>query len=349
MEHPGVPVASANTFIQCPCPSCHFLSSLNPSTRRKSNCHTRPSSPINLSSSNILLFAMNPLPDPCICPSGPLWFIVHVSRLNGVEIYGMHWEQVRSFFEYDDSLRRHLHTLMPHGYLEFHRAYELDHLNSTAWFADPGVPALNEITTPPDAREYLGTRRPVSEEQPTGFGGPGEGRLTENQQAILTGLLWELGARVTRQHASMTRGFETRKAKRAARSLVRGPVTDRTHHLPTLFETQTPARGASTDAFPTPIAVTPTVSGTLTGQSQYSSTPTPVAGPSCTSFPSALPPMIPHSSILDEPILTDEDLEMLNEPTDASAEKDAEGEVDTETELSVEADKGKDTEKEPKK
>jgi len=41
---------------------------------------------------------------------------------------------------------------------------------------------------------------------------------------------------------------------------------------------------------------------------------------------------------------------MLNEPMDASAEKDAEGEVDTETEPSVvEVDKGKDTEKEPKK
>jgi len=162
---------------------------------------------------------MNPLPDPCIHPSGPLWFIVHVSQLNGVEIYGMHWEQVRSFFEYDDSLRRHLHTLMPYGYLEFHHVYELDHPNSTTRFADPGFPALNENMTPPDAREYLGTRRPVSEEQPTGFGGPGEGRLTENQQAILTGLLWESGARVTKQHASMTRGFETRKAKRAARNL----------------------------------------------------------------------------------------------------------------------------------
>ena len=88
----------------------------------------------------------------------------------------------------------------------------------------------------------------------------------------------------------------------------------------------------------------------MTGSSQYSSTPTPIAGPSRAPFPSALLPMIPQSSILDEPILTDEDLEMLNEPMDVSAEKDAEGEVDTETELSVvEVDKGKDTGKEPKK
>jgi len=154
MKRPGVPVASANTFIRCPCPSCHLLSSLAPSTRCKSNHYKLPSPSINLDSQyspisfNISLFTMNPLPDPCIRPSGPLWFIVHVSRLNGVEIYGMHWEQVRSFFEYDNSLRQHLHTLMPYGYLEFRHAYELDHPNSTTQFADPGFPALNENTTP---------------------------------------------------------------------------------------------------------------------------------------------------------------------------------------------------------
>jgi len=64
-------------------------------------------------------------------------------------------------------------------------------------------------------------------------------------------------------------------------------------------------------------------------------------------FLSALPPMIPQSSVLDQPILTDEDLEMLNEPMGASAEEDVEGEIDTETEPSV-VEVNKDKEKDPK-
>jgi len=91
------------------------------------------------------------------------------------------------------------------------------------------------------------------------------------------------------------------------------------------------------------------VSEMLTGPSQSSSTPTPVAGPSHAPFLSALPPMIPQSSILDQPILTDEDLKMLNELMGASAEEDVEGDIDMETEPSVvKVDKGKDKEKDPK-
>ena len=78
-----------------------------------------------------------------------------------------------------------------------------------------------------------------------------------------------------------------------------------------------------------------------------------MAGPS--QFPPPIPPVIPvptHSSILDEPILTDEDLAILTQGLLAEGiNEDADGEVDlveeqSVVEIEVGADKGKGKEKE---
>ena len=203
-ERPGEPVASANTFIQCPCSACCFLSSLSSSTRRKSIHRSPQSSSVNLDSqlsitSSISLFTMDARPSPYtvsnICPASLLWFIVHMSYPDIIRQYGFHWEQVRSIFEYEDSICRHNRgTFKPFGYQEFCRAYELDHPGSRMRLANPGIPALNDITTSPDAREYLGTRRPITEEESTSVGRLGDGPLTNEQQTILNNLLWDSGA-----------------------------------------------------------------------------------------------------------------------------------------------------------
>lgn len=179
-EHPGEPVVSANTFIQCPCLVCCFLSSLSSSTHCKSIHRSPQSSSVNLDSqlsitSSISLFTMDVCPNPYtvsnICPAGPLWFIVHVSHPENIRQYGFHWEQVQSIFEYDDSIRWYnCGTFEPFGYQEFCRAYELDHPGSRMHLADPGILALNDLTMSPDAREYLGTHHPVLEEESTSVG-----------------------------------------------------------------------------------------------------------------------------------------------------------------------------------
>ena len=86
------------------------------------------------------------------------------------------------------------------------------------------------------------------------------------------------------------------------------------------------------------------------------SEPTPVAGPS--QLPLPIPPLQPaipdptHSSILDEPILTDEDLAILTQELPAEGiDVDVDGEIDMGEEQSVVkievgADKGKGKEKE---
>ena len=204
---------------------------------------------------------MNLHPDapttPNIRRAGPLWFIVRVYQSTRPTDLGFHWDEVRSFFEYDDSLRRHLHMLEPMGYREFCSAYVRDHPNSVMQFLDPTATVLDEASAAPDAREYLGVRRPVTQdgaEDPLGL--VGGNPLTSQQQNITRDMLWQSGARVAHQGMMASRSFEARQNKRT------GP----------LFEVQHPTRGtlsgASTTIQPTstlPVAPAP---------------PTPVAGPS---------------------------------------------------------------------
>ena len=218
------------------------------------------------------------------------------------------WDQVRSFYEYDDFLRRHLHMLEPMGYREFCSAYVRDHPNSAMRFLDPTTTVLDEAFTAPDAREYLGVCRPVMQdgaEDPLGL--VGGNSLTSQQQTIMRDMLWQSGARVAHQGMMASHSFEARQNRRTGRNFTRGPVVDQTHRLPTLFEVQHPTRGmlagASTTIRPTstlPVAPAP---------------PTPVTGPSTAGpsrpNPTTLLPEVPVNSHLDEPVLTDEDLLLL--------------------------------------
>ena len=115
--------------------------------------------------------------------------------------------------------------------------------------------------------------------------------------------------------------------KCTARNFARGPIADRTHHLPTLFGVEHPSRGAlnlpPASSITTP-ATTEVLMPSITGPSQISPSP-------------LLMPMIPIPSIRDEPILTDDDFAILNEPVDATTtiDEDAKGEIDAEVAQSV--------------
>ena len=320
MERQRTRVTSDGVYLQRPSSSRRFLFSHRPSTRRKNSRKTA------LHTTSIPSFAMNLHPDapttPNIRRAGPLWFIVRVYQSTRPTDLGFHWDQVRSFYEYDDSLRRHLHMLEPMGYREFRSAYVRDHPNSVMRFLDPTATVLDEASAAPDAQEYLGVRRPVTQdgaEDPLGL--VGGNSLTSQQQTIMRDMLWQSGARVAHQGMMASRSFEARQSRRTGRNFTRGPVVDQTHRLPTLFEVQHPTRGtlagASTTIRPTstlPVAPAP---------------PTPVAGPSTAGpsrpNPTTLLPEVPVNSHLDEPVLMDEDLLLLynEEPvTTGTAETD---------------------------
>ena len=129
----------------------------------------------------------------------------------------------------------------------------------------------------------------------------------------------------------MSKAYENRQAKRTARNFARGPIADRTHRLPTLFGVEHPSRGAL-NLLPASTITTPAATEVLTPS---------ITGPSQISPSPLLMPMIPIPSICDEPILTDDDFAILNEPVDATTtiDEDAEGEIDAEADQSVVFDK----------
>ena len=292
---------------------------------------------------------------------GDLWYVVQVPHWDGVSNYGLHWDQLRSIFEYDDSIRHRRKTIKPMGYSEVQRAYEADHPNSLIRLADPN-PNIANATIQPDAREYLGTQRPKLEDKSTGLNVFGK-NLTEKQLETLWKMLWDSGEQVTYQNSRAAKSYKKRQTNRNMSDFARGPVADPSHRLPTVSEVTHPKRDckrrATSTLAPYPIPRTPIASPL--------SEPTPVAGPSRTAFspvagPSQLPlpipplqPAIPiptHSSILDEPILTDEDLAILTQELPADGiDVDADGEIDvgeeqSVVEIEVGADKGKGKEKE---
>ena len=130
---------------------------------------------------------------------GDLWYVVWVPRRDGVSNYGLHWDQLRSIFEYDDSIRHRRKTIKPMGYSEVRRAYEADHPNSLVRLADPN-PNIANATIQPDAREYLGTQQPESEDKSTSLNVFGK-NLTEKQLEILWKMLWDSGEQVTYQNS----------------------------------------------------------------------------------------------------------------------------------------------------
>ena len=120
---------------------------------------------------------------------------------------------------------------------------------------------------------------------------------------VLNHLLWNSGARSTRRHSIVAQAYEA-KVKRAIRNIARGPIADRTHQLPTLFEHEHPSRcanyGVSTSIPSFPASTASTLAKPETRNPPVA--PAPVAGHIHVALPITmlLPPLRP--SVLDDPI-----------------------------------------------
>ena len=318
-------VALGDQLLGCPCPTCHSFSLLKLSPRRKSVHRIPLSSSIYPNAPNTLL----------ICHTDPTLFsIIHMARQGHfVNSGGMRWNQAQSFFVFDNSIHRRLHTFQPVGYAEFRQAYELDHLDSTARPTNSNNPVLNLITVSPDTREYLGTRRSILAESE---GGLGEGQLMKEQRMVLNHPLWDSEARSARYRSIAARAYKIQEVKR--HNTARGPITDRTHQMSTLLEHEH-FLGALSSAN-TSITLFPTSSASTLAKLETPATPVPVVDPNHVPLPiTTLPPSLCRPSVLDtaldSSILTDEDLEMLNGQMNAgTTDEDAEGESKAEEDCS---------------
>lgn len=141
----------------------------------------------------------------------------------------VHREQIRSYFLYDQALRRNSADPpnLPAGYHQFREAYARDARSQSRFaYLEPrenGTPQLVRQGTRPTMEEVLGRDCDLrSQEEIDG------GKVLNGAEAeTLNSMLWEAADRIKRQRENSSRGYWRRRDRRDDHHRQRGPLADR--------------------------------------------------------------------------------------------------------------------------